>query len=152
VPELPDITAYVDALTPRVAGQPLEHLVLTSPFLLRTVDPPVQAVEGRIVRAVRRLGKRIVFDVGDELYLALHLMIAGRLKWLKRGARPPGRITLAVLEFPAGSLAITEAGTKRRAALHLIRRVFGRWTAAGSRCSRAMPPPSPPGSGRRAIP
>jgi formamidopyrimidine-DNA glycosylase len=120
LPELPDITVYIEALTARIVGQPIERVFLKSPFLLRTVDPPISIVQGRVVRGVRRLGKRIVLDLGEELYLVLHLMIAGRLKWLSRGAKPPGKIGLAVLDFPGGSLVLTEAGTKRRASLHLV--------------------------------
>ena len=125
MPELPDITVYVEALTARIVGQPVERITLKSPFLLRTVDPPIALAHGRIVRGIRRLGKRIVFDLGDELYLVLHLMIAGRLKWQARGAKPPGKIGLAVLDFPAGSLVLTEAGTKRRASLHFVQGAEG---------------------------
>jgi formamidopyrimidine-DNA glycosylase len=120
VPELPDITVYVEALDQRIVGQPLESLTIRSPFLLRTVDPPITAIEGRVVQAVRRLGKRIVFDMGGELYLVLHLMIAGRLTWQQRGAKPAGRAALASLAFPTGTLVLAEAGTKRRASLHLL--------------------------------
>ena len=112
---------YLEALERRILGQRLERLTLKSPFLLRTVDPPVAAVEGRTVVGLRRLGKRIVLDLGDELFLVIHLMIAGRLRWLARGAKGPGRISLAALDFPQGTLILTEAGTKRRASLHLIR-------------------------------
>ena len=130
MPELPDITAYLTALTPRVLDQTLEHLRITSPLLLRTAVPKITSIEGRPVRALRRLGKRIVFafpsDSGaDDLFLVLHLMIAGRLHWRvddpKKG--PPklgGRNNLAALDFPAGSLVLTEAGAKRRASLHLV--------------------------------
>ena len=120
MPELPDIEVYVDAIASRVAGQPLEAVRLGSPFLLRSADPPIRAAEGRRVRAVRRLGKRIVLALEGDLFLALHLMIAGRLHWRERGAKLPGRRGLAALDFPAGSLVLTEAGTKRRAALHLV--------------------------------
>jgi len=125
LPELPDITVYVEALTARIVGQPVERITLKSPFLLRTVEPPIALAQGRTVRGIRRLGKRIVFDLGDELYLVLHLMIAGRLKWLARGAKPPGKIGLAVLDFPGGSLVLTEAGSKRRAALHFVQGAEG---------------------------
>jgi len=125
LPELPDITVYVEALTDRVVGRAVERIVLKSPFLLRTVEPPIAEAQGRVVTGIRRLGKRIVFDLGDELYLVLHLMIAGRLKWLARGAKPPGKIGLAVLDFPNGSLVLTEAGTKRRASLHLVQGAAG---------------------------
>lgn len=120
MPELPDITLYVEALEQRIVGQPLQRLVLPSPFFLRTVEPPIATVESRVVQAVHRMGKRIVLDLGDDLYLVLHLMIAGRLKWLASGAKSPGRIVLARLEFRDGVLVVTEAGTKRRASLHLV--------------------------------
>ena len=123
MPELPDITVYVEALTDRVVGRAVERIVLKSPFLLRTVEPPIAEAQGRVVTGIRRLGKRIVFDLGDELYLVLHLMIAGRLKWVARGAKPPGKIGLAVFDFPGGSLVLTEAGTKRRASLHFVQGV-----------------------------
>jgi formamidopyrimidine-DNA glycosylase len=123
MPELPDITLYLAALRARVAGQPLQRITLKSPFLLRTVEPPVALLEGRVVQAVERIGKRIVLDFGDELFLVIHLMIAGRFRWLESGSKSkaPGRITLASFEFPNGTLVLTEAGTKRRASLHLIR-------------------------------
>src|SRR5580704_1104417 len=130
MPELPDITAYLTALTPRVVGQPLEQLRIASPLLLRTAVPPIQSIEGKTVRSLRRLGKRIVFvfdadESGEPLFLVLHLMIAGRLHWreLKAGARPKlgGRNNLASFDFPNGSLVLTEAGAKRRASLHLVR-------------------------------
>jgi formamidopyrimidine-DNA glycosylase len=121
MPELPDITIYVEALAARVVGQPLVRVQITGPFLLRTVDPPIEAVARQPVVAVRRLAKRIVLCFPDELYLVVHLMIAGRLRWLERGAKPPGKITLAALEFPAGTLALTEASPKKRAALHVVR-------------------------------
>lgn len=121
MPELPDITVYLEALEQRILGQPLEKLTLRSPFLLRSVDPPISQAEGRIVAGLRRLGKRIVFELGDELFLVIHLMIAGRLRWLARGAKGPGKLWLASFDFPLGTLILTEAGTKRRASLHLIR-------------------------------
>jgi formamidopyrimidine-DNA glycosylase len=120
VPELPDIAVYVEALERRVLGQPLERIRLANPFLLRTAVPPIAAAEGKSVVGLRRLGKRIVFALEGELFLVLHLMVAGRLRWLARPAKPPGRITLAVFEFPEGQLVVTEAGTKRRASLHLV--------------------------------
>ncbi len=120
MPELPDVAAYLHALHPRVVGQPLQRLRLLSPFLLRSVEPPAAAAEGRTVLGTRRIGKRLVLCLERELCLVLHLMIAGRLRWLERGRRPPARITLAALEFPAGVLAITEAGTKKRAALYVV--------------------------------
>jgi formamidopyrimidine-DNA glycosylase len=121
VPELPDIEVYVEAIAARVEGAPLERVRLGSPFLLRSAEPPVAAAEGRRVLAVRRLGKRIVLALEGDLFLALHLMIAGRLHWRERGAKLPGRAGLAAFDFPAGSLVLTEAGSKRRAALHLVR-------------------------------
>jgi len=120
MPELPDIAVYVEALERRVVGQLLARVRLVNPFLLRTAVPPIESVEGREVRSVRHLGKRIVLAFEDDLFLILHLMIAGRLRWLEHGARPPGRITLALFEFTPGVLAFTEAGTKRRASLHLV--------------------------------
>ncbi len=121
MPELPDIEIYVEAIAARVLGAPLERIRIGSPFLLRSADPPITAAEGRSVIAVRRLGKRIVLALDGDLFLALHLMIAGRLHWKERGAKLPGRAGLAALDFPTGSLVLTEAGTKRRAALHLVR-------------------------------
>lgn len=120
MPELPDVVVYVEALERRIVGQPLVRVQLMNPFLLRTAVPPIESVEGRRVQSVRRLGKRIVIAFEGALFLVLHLMIAGRLRWLDRGARPPARITLALLEFASGTLVITEAGTKRRASLHLV--------------------------------
>lgn len=120
MPELPDIVVYVEALDRRIVGQPLLRVRLASPFLLRTAVPPIEAVEGKRVERVLRLGKRVVIALEDELFLVLHLMIAGRLRWLDSGERAPARITLALFEFPTGSLAFTEAGTKRRASLHLV--------------------------------
>jgi formamidopyrimidine-DNA glycosylase len=121
VPELPDIEVYVEAIAARTTGEPLLSVRLGSPFLLRSADPPIRAAEGKHVLAVRRLGKRIVLGLEDDLFLSLHLMIAGRLHWKERGARLPGRVGLAAFDFPAGALVLTEAGTKRRAALHLVR-------------------------------
>jgi formamidopyrimidine-DNA glycosylase len=130
MPELPDITAYLTALTPRVVGKPLEQLRIASPLLLRTAVPPIHSIEGKVVQSLRRLGKRIVFvfnpddDSNEKLFLVLHLMIAGRLHWrdLKPAARPKlgGRNNLASFDFPNGSLVLTEAGAKRRASLHLV--------------------------------
>ena len=120
MPELPDITAYLTALTPRVLNQPLEHLRLASPLLLRTAIPPITSIEGQPIRTLRRIGKRIVFCFDDDLFLVLHLMIAGRLHWRPVGAKLGGRNNLAAFDFPTGSLVLTEAGTKRRASLHAI--------------------------------
>jgi len=120
MPELPDIAAYITALEPRIVGQPLERVRVQSAFLLRTAQPPVTAVEGRIVRELRRIGKRIAFGVENDLWLVLHLMIAGRLHWRAPEAKLAGRQTLAAFDFPNGSLVLTEAGSKRRASLHVV--------------------------------
>jgi formamidopyrimidine-DNA glycosylase len=121
MPELPDILAYLEALRPKVVGQPIEEAKTLSPFVLRTVDPPFTEIVGKRVRMVNRLGKRIVLALEDDLYLVIHLMIAGRLRWRARDAKLFGRMTLAAFEFPSGTLALTEAGTKRRASMHLVR-------------------------------
>jgi formamidopyrimidine-DNA glycosylase len=121
MPELPDILAYVEALTPRVVGQPIEQVKVLSPFVLRTVDPPLSAIVAREVRSVDRLGKRIVLALDDDLFLVIHLMIAGRFRWRPPGGKLFGRITLAAFELPTGILVLTEAGTKRRASIHLVR-------------------------------
>lgn len=121
MPELPDISAYITALEPRVIGEPIEHVRVASPFLLRTVDPPLSTVAGKRVRELRRIGKRIAFGVEDDFWLVLHLMIAGRLHWRAAGASVAGRNQLAAFDFPKGSLMLTEAGAKRRASLHLIK-------------------------------
>lgn len=120
MPELPHVAAYIGALESRIVGQPVEQIRLASPFLLRTVQPPLASVEGRFVRELRRIGKRIVIGVDDDLWLALHLMIAGRLHWRAAGAKLVGRQTLAAFDFPNGSLVLTEAGSKRRASLHVL--------------------------------
>lgn len=122
MPELPDLTVYLEALRSRIVGQALERARLASPFLLRTFEPPLAAAEGQIVRGIDRLGKRLVFELGDsELFLVLHLMIAGRLRWQKQGAKLPGKLGLAAFDFPNGTLVLTEAGSKKRAALHVVR-------------------------------
>jgi formamidopyrimidine-DNA glycosylase len=120
MPELPDIVIYTEALRARVVGHALERLRIISPFLLRTVEPPIESAVGRTVLDVRRLGKRIVLCLADDLFLVIHLMIAGRLRWLARGAKPPGKIALAMIEFPTGTLALTEASGKKRASLHAV--------------------------------
>ena len=132
MPELPDIESYVEALRERVLGEPLVAVKLASPFLVRTADPPLREVEGRRVEAVRRLGKRIVLGLEGDLFLGLHLMIAGRLRWQASGGKKPSRTgtPLATFEFPKGTLLLTEAGTKRRAALHLLRGEAGLATLA----------------------
>ena len=121
MPELPDVQVYVEAIAARVRGQVLERIRLGNPFLVRSADPPLSEAEGRRVEGVGRLGKRIVLRLEGDLLLALHLMIAGRLHWRERGAKLPGRVGLAAFDFPGGSLVLTEAGSKRRAALHLVR-------------------------------
>src|SRR5579871_4913211 len=120
MPELPDIAAYLHALEPRILGQPLEHIRLASPFLLRTLEPAPAEAEGRTVRELRRIGKRIAIGLEGDLWLVLHLMIAGRLHWRPPGAKLAGRQNLAAFDFPHGSVVLTEAGTKRRASLHLF--------------------------------
>lgn len=121
MPELPDISAYIAALEPRILRQPLEHVRLARPFLLRTVDPPLSSVEGQNVIELRRVGKRIAFGFDGDLWLVLHLMIAGRLHWRAAGAKLAGRNQLAAFDFPQGSLVLTEAGAKRRASLHVLK-------------------------------
>jgi len=125
MPELPDVTVYVEALEARVRGKRLERVKLLNPFILRTAVPPIGEAEGRRVSGVGRIGKRIVLALDGPLYLVLHLMIAGRLRWLEAKQKPPGRIALALLEFENGTLAFTEAGTKRRASLHLLSTLEG---------------------------
>ena len=121
MPELPDIALYLDALASRVVGKQLERLRIASPFLLRTADPPVADLVGRAIRDVRRLGKRIVLALEDDYFVVLHLMIAGRLHWKSAGALIPRRAGLAAFDFPNGTLLLTEAGTKHRASLHILR-------------------------------
>ena len=121
MPELPDVTLYIDALEARVVGHPLEKIRLANPFVLRTFEPEISELSGRIVHSVRRIGKRIVLGFDDELYLVIHLMIAGRFKWLAAGAKVPGKIGLAAFDFDNGTLVLTEAGSKRRASLHVVR-------------------------------
>jgi formamidopyrimidine-DNA glycosylase len=121
MPELPDVSLYIEHLDRRVRGRPLEAVRIASPSLLRSVDPPVSAAAGRRVRELRRLGKRIVFGLEDDLFLVLHLMIAGRLRWKRRGIAVPRKRGHAAFDFPDGSLLLTEASTKKRASLHLVR-------------------------------
>ena len=120
MPELPDVAAYISALEPRIVGQTLERVRLSSASLLRTVDPPLASVEGRVVRELRRIGKRIAIGLEGDRWLVLHLMIAGRLHWRTPGAKLAGRNGLAAFDFPNGTLTLTEAGTKRRASLHVL--------------------------------
>ncbi|MFQ5973599.1 MAG: Fpg/Nei family DNA glycosylase [Alphaproteobacteria bacterium] len=121
MPELPDVVVYIEALERRVLGRPLERMRIASPFVLRTVDPPATAVEGKEVRELARLGKRIVLALEDDLYIILHLMIAGRLQWRPPASKLPGRRGLAAFDFANGTLILTEAGSKKRASLHLVR-------------------------------
>jgi formamidopyrimidine-DNA glycosylase len=120
VPELPDVVVYLEALAPRIGKARLERIRLANPFLVRSVEPPLEAATSRTVRALRRLGKRIVIGLDGDLFLVLHLMIAGRLRWKPRGAKIPGKLGLAAFDFSTGTLLLTEAGSKRRASLHLV--------------------------------
>ena len=131
MPELPDVAAYIGALESRIVGQPLERVRLASAFVLRTADPPLARLEGRTVRELRRVGKRIAIGVDGDLWLVLHLMIAGRLHWRPAGVRLAGRNALAAFDFPNGTLTLTEAGSKRRASLHVV---------AGENALREMDP------------
>jgi formamidopyrimidine-DNA glycosylase len=121
MPELPDVELYLAALRPRTAGRTLTRVRLASPFLVRTVDPPVAGLEGRTVEGLRRIGKRLVFAFDDDLFAVLHLMIAGRLRWREPGAAIPGKVGLAAFDFPEGTLLITEAGSRKQASLHVVR-------------------------------
>jgi formamidopyrimidine-DNA glycosylase len=121
VPEFPDIELYLHALWPRLVGQRLEAVRLASPFLVRSIDPPLESVIGIQVVGLRRMGKRIVWEMEDDLFLVFHLMIAGRFQWKDRGAKVTGKIGLAAFDFPAGTLLLTEAGSKRQASLHVVR-------------------------------
>ncbi len=124
MPEYPDITIYIERMHAFVVGQPLQDIRLASPFFLRTFDPPIDSLKGAVLQGIERLGKRIVFVFNDERFLVLHLMIAGRLKWGDAGQKIPGKIGLAALDFPDGSLLITEAGTKKRASLYFVKNRF----------------------------
>jgi len=121
MPELPDVVVYIEHLERRTRGQPLEGVRLGSPFVLRSADPPLSAAFGKKVRGLRRVGKRIVFELEDELFLVIHLMVSGRLHWKERGAKVPGKVGLAAFDFPGGTLTFTEASTKKRASIHLVR-------------------------------
>jgi formamidopyrimidine-DNA glycosylase len=121
LPELPDLLLYLHALQPRVAGQALLRIRLLNPFLLRTVDPPLDTFLGRTVRTLGRLGKRIVWELDEDLFLVFHLMIAGRFRWIPAGGRIPAKVGLAAFDFPTGTLVLTEAGSKRRASLQAVR-------------------------------
>ena len=120
MPELPDILLYLHALRPRVVGRRVEAVRLASPFLLRSIDPPLSSIEGRGIIDLHRLGKRVVFEAEGELFLVFHLMIAGRFRWKEKGTRIPGRVGLMALDFEHGTLILTEAGTKRQASLHVV--------------------------------
>lgn len=121
MPELPDITVYVEALEERILHRPLGRIRIASPFLLRTVDPAIPEAEGKTIIGLRRIGKQIVWQLEDELFLVFHLMIAGRFHWKKRGAKPDGKVGLAAFDFPGGTLLLTEASTRKRASLHLVK-------------------------------
>src|SRR3989442_242361 len=120
MPELPDVTLYIEALERRIVGQTLQRVRLANPFFLRTVEPSLADVSGRKVVAVRRMGKRIVIALDGELFIVIHLMIAGRLRWLAAGAKIPGKLGLAAFDFENGTLLFTEAGSKRRASMHVV--------------------------------
>jgi formamidopyrimidine-DNA glycosylase len=120
MPELPEIVVYIEALRPRIVGQPLEKVRLASPSLLRTFDPPLSILNGRLVRDIRRIGKRIVLEFDDELFAVIHLMLTGRFRWKERGAAVPRKLGHAAFDFPTGTLLLTEAGTKKRASLHVV--------------------------------
>src|SRR5215475_1390555 len=120
MPELPDVLVYIDSLKPRVLNQTLERVRLSSPFVVRSVDPPISTINGRKVLRLRRLGKQIVFEFDDELFLVIHLMIAGRFQWKERGAKIPGKLGLAAFDFPTGTLLLTEAGSKKRASINVV--------------------------------
>lgn len=121
MPELPDIVVYLEALASRVLGHPLERIRIGNPFVIRTIEPPPQEFEGRRVSALRRMGKRIVFAFDDDLFMVVHLMIAGRLRWRERGAAIPGKVGMAAFDFPTGTLVFTEQGSKRQASIHMVR-------------------------------
>jgi len=121
MPELPDVTVYLEALETRVRGKRLERVRVLNPFLLRTADPPISSIEGKTVTDLLRVGKRIVLELEGDLFLVVHLMIAGRLHWIDKGSEKRGRNVLALFEFENGTLSLTEAGTKRRASVHVVR-------------------------------
>lgn len=125
MPEFPDLELYLHALSTRVKGHPLERVRLGSPFVLRSVEPPLSSTFGRVVTGLRRIGKRLVFELEGEFFLVVHLMIAGRLQWKKAGFKLPGRVGLAAFDFPTGCLVLTEVSTKKRASLHVVRSEAG---------------------------
>jgi formamidopyrimidine-DNA glycosylase len=121
MPELPDITLYIEALSARVLGQPLERLRIGNPFLVRTIEPAPAELAGRTVTGLRRIGKRIVFELSGDIFVVVHLMIAGRLRWKDKGAAIPGKVGLAAFDFPQGTVIFTEQGSKRQASIHIVR-------------------------------
>lgn len=121
MPELPDVTVYVELIAAKMGGRKIERVRISSPFVVRSVDPPIREVEGKTVRDVKRIGKRIAIGLDDDLWIVVHLMIAGRFRWLKPGARIPGRLGLAAFDFENGTLLLTEAGTQRRASITVVR-------------------------------
>src|SRR6266478_1759403 len=123
MPELPDITVYIESLGPRILGKPLEKIRIASPFLLRSVDPPTREAESKQVMEIHRIGKQIAFQLENDIFLVFHLMIAGRFHWKKPGAKTGGKATLAAFDFPGGTLMLTEASTRKRASLYLARGV-----------------------------
>src|ERR1700722_19154113 len=135
MPELPDITVYVEALEKRILDKTLERAVIASPFLLRSIDPPVSAAHGHQVRGLRRIGKRIAIGFDNDVWLVLHLMIAGRLHWFSERKKPDGRRTLAAFDFDSGTLTLTEAGSQKRASLHVMAGEAGlEGVGSGGRC------------------
>src|SRR5579883_512736 len=120
MPELPDVSLYIEALKPRILNQTLQRVRLASPFVVRSVAPPISAINNRAVKGLRRLGKQIVLEFEGDLFLIIHLMIAGRFQWKEPGAKVPGKVGLAAFDFPTGTLLFTEAGSKKRASLHLV--------------------------------
>jgi formamidopyrimidine-DNA glycosylase len=121
VPELPDVTVYVELISAKTVGRRIDHVRVSNPFVVRSFDPPIREVEGRTVREVRRIGKRIAIGLDDDLWIVIHLMIAGRFRWLKPNAKIPGRLGLAAFDFENGTLVLTEAGTQRRASITVVR-------------------------------
>jgi formamidopyrimidine-DNA glycosylase len=121
VPELPDVTVYVELIAAKTIGRKIERVRVTNPFVVRSVDPPIREIEGKTVREIRRIGKRIAIGLDDDLWVVIHLMIAGRFRWLKPGAKIPGRLGLAAFDFENGTLLLTEAGTQRRASITVVR-------------------------------
>jgi formamidopyrimidine-DNA glycosylase len=121
MPELPDVTVYVESITAKTLGKKIEKIRVTSPFVVRSVNPPISEAQGKTVREIRRIGKRIAIGIDDDIWIVIHLMIAGRFRWLKPGAKLPGRLGLAAFDFENGTLLLTEAGTQRRASITLVR-------------------------------